>query len=264
MNGPIKQINNVYGYCRVSTQEQAQNGISIQTQRGLISAFIKEKYNREVDEWFIDDGVSGTVPILERNRCKDMTDVIDRHDVIVVTRLDRFSRSAGDMLKTIPVLEETGIILYLCEEYGDVPVVYPKPKDDNGLRSKFDMNEMVNKIMVMMLSYAAEIEYGSTVDKLKEGKIAWAERGYAIGGAVPFGYEGIEEKVKTGNRLKRRMKLVEVPEEQAVLKTIHACAKRGLGAKRIAKQVSSTHPGFKDFHYSKVRKILDRKFQGLS
>ena len=126
------------------------------------------------------------------------------------------------------------------------------------------MNEMVNKIMLMVLSAVAEIEHGSTVDKFKEGKIAWAEKGYSIGGAVPFGYEGIEEKVKSGNRLKRRMKLVEIPEEQAVIKTIHACAKRGLGAKRIARQVSSTHEGYQDFHYSKVRKILNRKFQGLS
>ena len=68
MNGPNKQINNVYGYWRVSTQEQAQNGISLETQKELIVNFIKEKYNREVDKWFIDDGVSGTLPILERNR----------------------------------------------------------------------------------------------------------------------------------------------------------------------------------------------------
>ena len=244
MSGPIKQINNVFGYCRVSTVEQAQNGISLETQQDLISAFIKEKYNREVDEWFIDDGVSGTVPILERNRCREMTDVIDVHDVIVATRIDRLSRSAADMLKTIPFLEEAGVTLYLCEQFGDVPVVYPKSKKGNGLRSKFDMNEMVNKIMLMVLSAVSEIEYGSTVDKFKEGKIAWAERGYAIGGSVPFGYEGVEEKVKTGSRLKRRMKLV--------------------GIKRIAKQVSSTHEGYQDFHYSKVRKILNRKFQGLS
>ena len=264
MSGPIKQINNVFGYCRVSTVEQAQNGISLETQKNLISVFIKDKYNREVDEWFIDDGVSGTVPILERNRCREMTDVIDVHDVIVATRIDRLSRSAADMLKTIPFLEEAGVTLYLCEQFGDVPVVYPKSKKGNGLRSKFDMNEMVNKIMLMVLSAVSEIEYGSTVDKFKEGKIAWAERGYAIGGSVPFGYEGVEEKVKTGNRLKRRMKLVELPEEQAVLKTIRACRKRGLGIKRIAKQVSSTHEGYQDFHYSKVRKILNRKFQGLS
>jgi hypothetical protein len=60
------------------------------------------------------------------------------------------------------------------------------------------------------------------------------------------------------------MKLVEIPEEQEVIKTIRACANRGLGAKRIAQQVSSTHEGYEDFHYSKVRKILNRKFQGLS
>ena len=39
---PIKQINNVYGYCRVSTQEQAQNGISLETQKDLITKFIKQ------------------------------------------------------------------------------------------------------------------------------------------------------------------------------------------------------------------------------
>ena len=110
---PIKQINNVYGYCRVSTQEQAQNGISLETQKDLIANFIKEKYNREDDEWFIDDGVSGPVPILERNRCKAMTDVIDRHEMIVAPRVDRLSRSAGDMLQTIPVPDDTGLTLYL-------------------------------------------------------------------------------------------------------------------------------------------------------
>ena len=61
------------------------------------------------------------MPILERNRCKAMTDVIDRHDVIVATRIDRLSRSAADMLKTIPFLEETGVTLYLCEQFADVP-----------------------------------------------------------------------------------------------------------------------------------------------
>ena len=261
---PIKQINNVYGYIRVSTHEQVANGSSLENQKQLITEFVQEKYNRPVDKFFIDAGVSGTIGITERPASKELTDTIDAHDVIVATRLDRLSRSSGDLLNTIPVLEDTGITLYFCQQFGDVPIVYPKVKDATGLRSKFDMNEMVNKIMLMVLSAVAEIEHGSTVDKFKEGKIAWAEKGYSIGGAVPFGYEGVEEKVKSGNRLKRRMKLVEIPEEQEVIKTIRACANRGLGAKRIAQQVSSTHKGYEDFHYSKVRKILNRKFQGLS
>ena len=58
-------------------------------------------------------------------------------------------------------------------------------------------------------------------------------------------------------------KLVPIPEEQAVLKTIYKCRERGLGARRIAKQVSSLHAGYEDFPIHKVAKIINRKFQGL-
>ena len=46
MSNPKKQIRNIYGYCRVSTTEQAENGISIDTQQELISEFVREKFNR--------------------------------------------------------------------------------------------------------------------------------------------------------------------------------------------------------------------------
>ena len=39
----------------------------------------------------------------------------------------------------------------------------------------------------------AEIEHGSTVDRLKEGKLVWAAKGYSIGGRVPFGYKKEED-----------------------------------------------------------------------
>ena len=38
--------------------------------------------------------------------------------------------------------------------------------------------------------------------------------------------------------------------------------KRGLGPRRIANQINSLYKGA-DMNYSRVRKILDRKFQGL-
>ena len=64
---PIKQVNSIYGYVRVSTKEQVKSGISLETQKKNIEEFVRSKYNRGVDEWFIDDGVSGLSPILERN-----------------------------------------------------------------------------------------------------------------------------------------------------------------------------------------------------
>ena len=44
MSNPKKQIRNIYGYCRVSTTEQAENGISIDTQQELISEFVRDKF----------------------------------------------------------------------------------------------------------------------------------------------------------------------------------------------------------------------------
>ncbi len=91
------------------------------------------------------------------------------------------------------------------------------------------------------------------------GKIVYAEKGYSIGGHVPFGYT--KEYDNSGSR--RRTKLVPVPEEQEVLKFIKAAREQGLGARRIATQIQNRFPGFEDFPYHKVHRIIKRKFQGL-
>ena len=258
MKGPLKQINQIYGYVRVSTKEQVKSGVSLEQQMNNISEFVREKYNRDVDQFFIDDGVSGTVPILDRPASRELTDVIDRFDVVVSTRLDRLSRSSGDLLNTIPHLEEAGITLYFCEQFGDMPIVYPKLDAQSGLKSRFDMAEMANKIMLMVLSAVAEIEHATIKDRLGDGRVDWAGRGYGIGGSAPYGYR--KEIEKHGNKI--RTKLVEVPEEQDVLNTIYRLRDRGLGARRIEREVNSLHPDA-EVNTNKVRRILNRKFQGL-
>ena len=257
---PLKQINHIYGYIRVSTKEQVRSGVSLEVQQQQIAEFVKEKYNRKVTRFFIDDGVSGTRPILDRPGSRELTDVIDKNDIIVCTRLDRLSRSSADLLSIIPVLQDIGITLFFCEQFGEVPIVYPKPEGAKGLRSKFDMNEMANQIMLMVLSAVAEIEHSTIKDRFGDGKVDWASRGYFIGGSAPYGYSKSEEK--HGN--KTRTRLVEIPEEQEVLETIYALRDRGLGARRIAKQVSSLHACAIGMSYSKVRRILERKFQGMT
>ena len=258
MISPIKQINNIYGYVRVSTKEQVRSGVSLEQQMENIQEFTQEKYNRVVDQFFIDDGVSGTRPILERPASKELTDTVDRYDVVISTRLDRLSRSSGDLLNIIPVLESIGVTLFFCEQFGDVPIVYPKAEGATGLKSRFDMNEMANKIMLMVLSAVAEIEHATIKDRFGDGKVDWASRGYFIGGSVPYGY--CKEVEKHGN--KSRSRLVEVPEEQKILKTIYRLRDRGLGPRRIEREVNSLHPDI-NMSMSKVRRILERKFQGL-
>ena len=165
----LKHINNIYGYVRVSTEEQAVNGISLETQKEKINKFVKEKFNREVDQFFVDAGVSGTVPITIRPASRELTDVMDEHDIVISTRLDRLSRTTTDLLHMIPIFEQSGVTYYLCEQFGEMPVVYPKLKTKNSLETRFNMEAMANQIMIMVLSAVAEIEHGTTVDRLKEG-----------------------------------------------------------------------------------------------
>jgi DNA invertase Pin-like site-specific DNA recombinase len=189
-----------------------------------------------------------------------LTDVIDEHDVVIATRLDRFSRSAQDLLSTIPILEEVGIQLFFCEQFGDMPVVHKKRPKVHGLDQRFDMNDMVNKIMLMVLSAVAEIEHANIRDRFGDGKIDWASRGYYIGGGVPYGWRPVEEK--HGN--KKRVRLEEVPEEQEWIKVIHKLRKRGRGLKYIAKELNSLQND-KEWHYRQVEKVLKpRKYQAVS
>jgi DNA invertase Pin-like site-specific DNA recombinase len=78
----------VYGYLRCSTSEQAQDGYSIESQRTVIAERFPDV------EWIEDAGASGST--LERPGLAGLLDVIGRGDSIVVSRLDRLSRSVVD------------------------------------------------------------------------------------------------------------------------------------------------------------------------
>ena len=62
---PRKQINNIYGYVRVSTVQQAKDGSSLEDQQKKIEEFVQAKFNRPVDKFFIDAGVSGAKPLTD-------------------------------------------------------------------------------------------------------------------------------------------------------------------------------------------------------
>jgi DNA invertase Pin-like site-specific DNA recombinase len=256
---PKIQVNNIYGYVRVSSAQQVKHGSSIEQQKKSISEFVATKYGREVDEFFVDAGVSGMKPLLDREGSRALTDIMDKDDVIVCTKLDRLARSFLEMVNMIPNLEESGITLYFCDMFADIPVVLPKDETNIGLNSRLDMNRMSNQMLINNLAMFAEFERDAIMSRLYGGKIAYAEKGYSIGGKTPFGYS----KEKEINGTKQRTKLIPIPEEQEVLKTIYAHKARGLGARRIAKLVSSLHPKFPNFSVNKVQRILNRKFQGL-
>ena len=70
MIAPKKQINNIYGYVRVSSEQQVTDGSSLDEQKRIIDEFVQAKFNRPVDKFFVDAGVSGMKDLVERPRSR--------------------------------------------------------------------------------------------------------------------------------------------------------------------------------------------------
>lgn len=91
MNNNIK---NVAIYCRVSTEEQKKFGISVNDQKNSLIRYCKEnKY--KIHDYYIDEGVSaGTIS--KRKEFVRLLKDLDKIDLIIFTKLDRFSRNVRD------------------------------------------------------------------------------------------------------------------------------------------------------------------------
>src|SRR5713101_814396 len=109
----------VFGYCRVSTAEQASIGVSLETQKQQITGYAMMK-GWTVSGFFIETGVSGSVPLADRPEGKRLIAAVAKGDAIVSPKLDRMFRSASDALATLEELKGEGIALHLIDLGGDV------------------------------------------------------------------------------------------------------------------------------------------------
>jgi putative DNA-invertase from lambdoid prophage Rac len=166
----------VFGYCRVSTAEQASNGDSLDTQRQQITGYAMMK-GWTVAEFFIEGGVSGSTPLADRPEGKRLLETAKAGDVIITPRLDRAFRSASDALGTLEELKADGIGLHMIDLGGDVC--------GNG----------ISKLVFTILSAVAENERDRIRDRIREVKRHLAAQGVYGGGKRPFGYDVIDGRL---------------------------------------------------------------------
>lgn len=94
-----------YGYCRVSTSRQATQGNSLEFQQNQVTDHGAEKI-------FVDTytGTSMQRPELQR-----IIKEIHSGDWLIVTKLDRFARTAWEASKMISELIDKGVVVYVIE-----------------------------------------------------------------------------------------------------------------------------------------------------
>src|SRR5260370_34536888 len=98
----------VFGYWRVSTAGQANNGDSLETQKQQITGYAMIK-GWTVSGFFIENGVSGSVPLKDRPEGSRMLAAGTSDDVIASAKLDRMGRSSYAALATLKGLKAEGI-----------------------------------------------------------------------------------------------------------------------------------------------------------
>jgi site-specific DNA recombinase len=155
----------VYG--RVSTDEQATEGHSIEAQLRIAREFVERKGWVVVRE-YTDPGYTGSNdkrPAFQQMIGDAMADDIQ---VIVFHKLDRFSRSITDILHYFNELHEAGILLASATE-------------------PFDFTTPAGKAQFHMLAVFAQWYIDNLSAETKKGKKQRALKGL-YNGRLPFGY----------------------------------------------------------------------------
>ena len=218
----------VYGYCRVSTSEQAVSGMSLESQQQQITGYAMMK-GWTIAAFFVEAGVSGSVPLAERPEGQRLLATLQAGDVLVTARLDRTFRSASDALGTLEQLKEDKIGLHMIDLGGDVT--------GNG----------ISKLVFTILSAVAENERDRIRERVRDTKRHRVTQRLYNGGKRPFGFDVVGERPD--------LRLVPNINEQAALARARALRDGGKSYRHIADAWVS-ELGLPRFDAKSIQRIL--------
>lgn len=208
----------VYGYCRVSTTRQANEGESLDVQRRQIEGYAL-MHGLKIDDMVIEEGVSGSVPVIERPAAGAMFAKLRTGDIVIAPKLDRLFRSALDALKVVEDLKARGVKLHLLDLGGDIA--------GNGL----------SKLFLTIAAAFAEAERDRIRERISQVKADQRQRGRYLGGKIPFGF-----RIGDGGELVAHEDEQEAIQEMIVLQA-QGKALRAIAAAMKDKGFNISHEG---------------------
>lgn len=162
-------------YIRVSTEDQAEQGISIPAQKSRLLSYCQAQ-GWEIYEYYIDDGYSGKD--LDRPAMQRLIEDIKNRkiDTVLVLKLDRLSRRQRH-------------ILDLLEE-----VFEPYEVGFKSVTESFDTTTAFGKAALGMMAVFAQLERETIIERVRMAKKESAKQGRFMGGIAPYGYKYDSEK----------------------------------------------------------------------
>lgn len=164
----------IFGYCRVSTLEQASDDRTSMTAQESVVRLIAMARGSTDPVFFRDPGVSGSIPISDRPAGLQMLSMVQSGDCIVASKMDRMFRSAIDALQTAEEMKKKGVHIILADISHD-------PVNANG----------TGQLFFNIMASVAQFERERIADRAQEGRKGKLERGGHIGGEPPYGFKKV-------------------------------------------------------------------------
>jgi putative DNA-invertase from lambdoid prophage Rac len=213
----------IYGYVRVSTDRQAEEGESLGAQQRALQGYAMMQ-GFKIDKIFVESGVSGSKPLIERPQGANLLDTVKAGDIVLTPKLDRMFRSALNALDVLAQLQKAGVSLHMLDLGGDVT--------GNG----------ISKLVFTILSAVAEAERDRIRERIRDVKKDQRSRNRYLGGKVPFGWT----RGDAGE-------LIENRQQQLAIRRMRRMRERGDSLRAIAASLQAD--GFAISHMG-IKKLL--------
>lgn len=155
-------------YIRVSTEEQATEGVSLDAQRAKVEAWCLAN-DFELAGVFVDAGISGKRADNRPDLQNALNAVTKAKGVLVVYSLSRLARSTKDTIAISERLNKAGADLVSLSE-------------------KIDTTSAAGKMVFQMLAVLAEFERNQISERTKAAMSHMRDQAKFLG-EVPFGYD---------------------------------------------------------------------------
>lgn len=200
------------GYIRVSTDQQAEHGVSIDAQQAAIVAYCAMR-GLELADVVIDAGISGGTPLAERKGGQIIAAAIKAKQVhaIVAYKLDRIFRDASDCLAVTTQWDKANVSMHLIDMGGQ----------------SIDTATAMGRFFLTVMAGAAELEKNLIGERTAAAMQHKKAQGQRVG-AIPYGYSLAND----GSTLEPN------PAEQKVIAAIQELQAAGLSLRGIAKELA--------------------------
>jgi DNA invertase Pin-like site-specific DNA recombinase len=217
-------------YCRVSTEEQASEGVSLEAQKAKAEAWAALN-GYTVAGVFTDAGLSGS----RADNRPALQDALAaacgvRGAALVAYSLSRLARNTRDALDIAKRLERAGVDLVSLSE-------------------KIDTSSASGRMVYRLMANLSEYERDQIAERTKAALQQKKRKGERVG-TVPYGWELAADGVQ----------LVEVAEEQAVLAIVRELRAAGMSMRTIAEELTKrgiqTKKGGATWKHSTIQGLL--------